>query len=436
MYKKIGEGCMEKDKIGNLITFLHTKQLLYAFMFWAQNRDGAFVKAWHNSLEKLPHSFVFDEETKEQIKTIDNGVARELLKEHIEDVENYMLIQSFVYAYDNIKYRIKEIQDNEKAKDLEVQLLLSLGAQEGSNILNLLRNNIAHNDDALDIPRFYYMPKEKMFYFNMNENGSGIILSLNHLTKLIKFFNQYVEKIRSDNYGIQINTTNLLDPKCNFHDQVFEMFRLDNGEEISPDSFQIKALQNLMHRAKEGNFIPRNDYVYFYPHKDSSVNNSVKMLQECIILEELYKNRGMNTNLFGSYMMKELGTKYADFASIKDMCYPLFANLLFQMCSNNSLSLLQECIENIDPNINMRKVRNSIMHGTFFFDRCGSLVFYDANIKTEEKLKYVAKLDFSQLIDLFNNYTAIKFPSCDLYSIGSEGMPFPHVVDFDKDELQ
>lgn len=426
---------MEKSQIENLLTFLQSKQLLYALMFWGEHGDKAFVRSWHESLEKLPHTMLFDSETKERITKIDNGTSRELLKDCIKNLENYMLIQSFVYSYDNIKYLIQDIQEKGKTDDFEVKLLIELGNFQGANILNFIRNNIAHNDDSEEMPRFQYMPKEEMIYLKSDESGAGIMISINHLIKLIRFFNNYVEKIRSDNYGVEINLAKLYNKRLSESDrsQSFKMFRLDNNEVVLPDEHQSVALKELANRALEGNFMPRRDYIYFYPHKDSSVNNSIKLLQDYQMLDELYLNRSMDRRMFGEQVLNKLGNKYMDFATLQDMCYPIVANLLFQMCSNNSLSLLQECITNIDPDINMRKVRNAIMHGTFFFDRQKNLVFYDGNIKSEEKLKYVAKLDFVQLMKLFNEYCAIKYPEDVLYTMESDDNPFPHVVEFNKD---
>ena len=167
------------------------------------------------------------------------------------------------------------------------------------------------------------------------------------------------------------------------------------------------------------------------------MDNTSKLLLTYLFLNDLYENRGLEAHSFGVLMSEKYGSAFNDMNSIYDVVAPIISNILFQICSNNPNSFLQRCVENVKPEINMREVRNSVMHGTFFFDRFNSLVFYDGKGKDEEELKHVGTLTLNEIREIFINANKLKFgDNKNLYNMGSEEIPYPHIVDFENEFLK
>jgi len=151
----------------------------------------------------------------------------------------------------------------------------------------------------------------------------------------------------------------------------------------------------------------------------------------------LYKFRALDACSFGDEIAK-YGSSFYDLNSVYDIIAPIISSILFQVCSNNPNSFLQRCVEDIKPEVNMREVRNSIMHGTFFYDRFHTLVFYDSKDKDETNLKHVGTLTFTDIKNLLINVNNLKFKNSDnnLYNMGSDEVPYPHIVDFENEFLK
>ena len=425
---------MEKDKVQHLLISLYGMELSNALIYWQSAPHISFIQNWHKCLENSTITHIFDKDTKEEVGLTDKSARRHALQEYLNRVMNYMVVQAFVYVYDNIRHSLKEIEGEDK---IEIDVMKSLfvkGDIDDEKLVNIMRNAIAHNDDEVESPRFKYDEINDRYIFSFKDNVDAISLSTTQLIRLIKLYVKNAEKARSDKYAVAIQKDKILTGKTRPSDSLIKLFNKEDGKIIKADEHQIKALNEVVDRIKVGAFVIPNNYTYFYPHKDSSMDNTSKLLQVYIMLSNLYENRGLDSRSFGDLISEKYGSAFNDMNSIYDVVAPLISNILFQICSNNPNSFLQRCVENIKPEINMREVRNSVMHGTFFYDRFHSLVFYDGKDKDEEELKYVASLTFDEIREIFINANKLKFgDNKNLYNMGSEDVPYPHIVDLENE---
>lgn len=428
---------MEKDKVQHLLISLYGMELCNALIYWQKSPHISFIQNWHKCLENSEITHVFDKDTKEEIGKKDRSASRQVLQEYLGRVMNYIVVQAFVYAYDNIKNSLKEIIGRDK---LELDFMKSLfvkGDYGDEKLINIMRNAIAHNDDEVEAPRFKYDEVNDRYIFSFRDNVDAISLSTTQLIHLIKLYTRNAEKARSDKYAVAIQKNKIMSGETRPSSSLIKLFNKENGKIINPDEHQIKALDEVVDRINIGAFVPTSNYTYFYPHKDSSMNNTSKLLQVYLMLSVLYENRGLDSRSFGDLIFEKFGSSFNDMNSIYDVVAPLISNILFQICSNNPNSFLQRCVEDINPDINMREVRNSVMHGTFFYDRLNSLVFYDSKEKDEEDLKYVATLTFDQIREFFINANKMKFDNDNnLYNMGSDDIPYPHIVDLENELMK
>lgn len=427
---------MQKDKIQNLLISLYTTEIVMALARWQKNYDKSFLSQWHDHFNIDSFTHIFDSETKEEVIK-DKSSSRQILKEYLHHVSNSLIVQSFVYAYDNMKWNLKDFDGNAK-KELEfIKSIISDQEIEDSRLVNFMRNDIAHNDDV-DSPIFTYDYSNEVLHFGSKDNSRNVDIPINLLIRLMRLYNDHIEELRSAKYAVLIQTDKLREKKKCSSGDIFQLVNTDSGEKIFPDEHQQHALDQITDRIKQGVFIPHKMSAEFYPHKDSSINNLCNLTKTSIMLDNLYLRRADDSRCFGEYIFGKYGKSFGDMNSIKDMIFPILSNLLFQIFSANPNSFLQKCTDDAGININIQKVRNAVMHGTFFYDRDNSLVFYDDVQKLEESLKYEGTLRLEDIFNFFEQFKKNKFPNAEgtFYTIGSEDINYPHVVDFDQERLK
>lgn len=429
---------MEKDKIQNILLTLYSAEIAFALGNWHGHPDKSFINAWHTYFEKSIFTHIFDKDTKEELPK-DKSNSRKILQDYLRHASNMMVIQAFVYAYDNMKNNLKEIKDRDKFELELMKYCFVEGDVADEKLINIMRNDIAHNDDEGDKSRFTYNSTTETVSFGINDNPNAVTLTITQLIHLVRIYMKNAESARSDKYYVALDFRKFLENNKYSADKLIRLLDVSDGmKTIVPDYHQIKTLEEIASRIKKGVFVPSRKYPYFYPHKDSSINNCCRLLQSVLMLDSLYENRAMDSNSFGGYIQEEYGENFNDMNSLKDLIFPILSNLLFQICSPNLNSFIQKCADDADIDIDARRIRNSLMHGTFFYDRDNSFIFYDGRQKEEVNLEYVGSLNFKQIMDFYTQYRKNKLKDTPntLYSIGSEDIPYAHKVDFNEDFLK
>ena len=115
------------------------------------------------------------------------------------------------------------------------------------------------------------------------------------------------------------------------------------------------------------------------------------------LITGLYSCRNYTYSKYMKYML-DYGTFYdREIRQEQDIPGLFIINRMFQIFSTTNNSVLDHTKNMFDFN-RFNKLRNSIMHGTYYKDFYGTFYFYDAprDKKNEEKLKFIDKLSIEE----------------------------------------
>lgn len=423
---------MEKDIVTNLMTNMYTLQLCDTLITWEQNREKSFLRCWKDTLSKSSHVH-FVEEDGGEIDASEK-VGRELLDKFVKFISNFVLAQSFAYAYENINKNYKQFKGADKVAFAKLKSKFLEGNLNNDQILKVIRQSMAHNNDEGN-PNYEFDPITGKFTFHLKDSAEKITLSGDDLLEVLSIYTKNVEEIKQDEFCVYVDWEDVFANKNAKGKDVILLSKKDSDEYFVPDLHQQVVLDRLLGRMRVGQFHVKRDNIYFYPFKEGSYVNCLKSAGAYILLRELYVGRGKDLHEFlegdrikGNIVLEECCTM-GDFASL------LMSNVLFQICASTPPSVLQDCIENINPKLNMQRIRNAVMHGTFFYDKEESFNFYDGKVKCEDTLTYVGSLSFADICLFFNNIMHKKIPNLTnktYFTLGTRKNPVAHMEDFSK----
>lgn len=181
--------------------------------------------------------------------------------------------------------------------------------------------------------------------------------------------------------------------------------------ETTKDAQQLQYIEELKIIGED--ILKNNKLLFYYSFKQNSLNNMIRCVELKYAIAILQNNKDLNfiefINLFKS--------KLATLANFKlDIINPLKINLLFQIFSYINIKDLLPIFA--DNNIPLRRIRNSVMHGTFFISHEGTVYFYDCETKTkkEDDLTFIYSMPLDKIIDIYTKICEFSLNPDDAYS--------------------
>jgi len=419
---------MEKDKVANTVSVEIGMMFAEAIMLWGINPKKQFLSCWKKVLEEGDFVSIYSAQGK-KLKNL-KGQESDILKQCGRQLADYVSVQAFAYAYDFIRNNYSQFNDEDKKKFDTIKDEILQGVADDAGLLRIMRNAFAHNDE--DIARVEYDVNTSKFTIHFNKNKDSVILDKIQLFKLLEIYANYINSWQTDKYKVIANPLIAFPFDLGSSDYLLKLVDAKTGKKVPVDQYQKEVLDGVVDRVRNEGYVPNFLLNLYYPYKSNSFNNNAKMSTLAIYIKDLIEFSRCDREMFlKKYRANKRGvleecTRPTDEAAL------FISNMLFIMCANNSNNVLQECMADINDKINMTRIRNAVIHGTFFHDKKEGFHFYDGNKKTEEDLGYVGHLSFMDIAKLKDNLFAKKFGSFGEnsgLSMGNKDNPIPHVSD-------
>lgn len=379
-----------------------------AVEYWMFNPDKTFLWVYKNyTCKQFAESFY---QRSEKLNVTKGDLERAFLQGALHLNFTTVTAQIYSYAYENIFKNYNSLTQREK----NVFASLKSNFLQGKNlnndqILKLIRQAIAHNNDLASDPNYTYDLLSEKFTFHLKDNTDTIItISNEELMSIVALYINNIQTLAYEDYELEVH----LNEAKKGYKNILHLRQKSTNKLITPDGEQLKVLQFLTDEINQGYITERQKVLLLYPFKNGTFANLLKLLDLQIVLLNLYKHR---TKTFKEFMQmlqnnKTLSlSRFEHFVHSGDMLSLFDSNLLFHIFSTSTQDGMQNALNNVSRGIDINKVRNSIMHGTYFYNRDIDLVFYDEKKKEENILKYVGKISMSEITDFSFKFLKIKF---------------------------
>lgn len=339
--------------------------------------------------------------------------------DHLKRITMRSLItQYFVYLYeivnDNFDESLKKSKNDFTKLKFNIDVNGNLKTINSKKLFDIIRQSFAHNDDGNLIPHWMWDEHDNVI-IHRKLKSQEIVLKI-HISELVSLGNIYLNNaVNPPSLAISMYASRLskavLEKKINpfnVHKYV-NAFDPNAKVDIPMDKYQKRALYNCITKISEGldektikMGIHPYDPSYFilkYPFK-CNANNAIKDCQKTIQLLSLLKDKFITRNgfmrrVFDSKIEKE---EPVDIIEIQDYlgnpgrfeaC--VANNILFSIFTYMDPSSVKEYLNNDD--IDLNRVRNSIMHGRFYYNYESGFDFYDGIIETNTKGKSIKEIE-------------------------------------------
>ena len=215
---------------------------------------------------------------------------------------------------------------------------------------------------------------------------------------MLEIYASHLDEMKQDKYKLTPALSLFLPLDLGIpSDELLKLTNRETGKKIPVDKRQKEVLDGIVERVRDDGFIPNCTLKLFYPFKSNAFNNNARMTVLSIYIKDLIDYHYCNNEEFYEKCRFEKYHALSDCTKPKDTLSVFMANMLFIICANFKIEDIQECMDKIRPSVNMARIRNAIVHGTFFHDKDMGLHFYDDKSKEEDDLKYVGNLDFVEI---------------------------------------
>jgi len=383
---------VQKDAQENLVKLSYNVFLLEAFAIWMERKDKSFFSCFQESLRKHQVEFKLDGEMRK-------FPDREILKVAIDSVKSTAVVQMLCYVYELLYKNYDPALSNDKAEFEKIKVNILHGANNSFNneqLLNHIRNAISHNDD-MDSPCYNYSMISDLFTFlptkkNRENNSTRVTISEKDLADLMVHYIKNINGYKQLDYIIDIDTEKIKSSRSISRVQDFIKLRnKQTGEIIFPDENQKKVIKELIEQIRSG-FIKENDNInFFYPYKQNVLNNFIRISDLYHLLNCLYKLRSEDFYGFIEKSSMYTPSGLSELKNFGDISSMFITNRFFQIFSTTTNKSLQQTLSETSQYLKLGKLRNAIMHGTYYKDFDAGLYIYDAprESKTEEELVFV-----------------------------------------------
>lgn len=333
-----------------------------------------------------------------------------------------LLRQTFVANYEYLRHNIDD-KMTAKLKNLKTSTSTSSNNLNTTKFMDAIRQSLVHNDINMEIPNWRLNDK---FDIEINFKGNAFTFNFLQLHQIMNEFLELKKEHAYINFAVQAQGLyNAIDKRqltVNSIKQYVFMYNKD-GSRDTLDAHQCKALYNLFtpvpgiapsqyidilldhncfilqkllpckHNAGhisyinnmtfrnllwlDKNFINREDYI----------NHAYDFEKRVELTDE--KNDGITR---GSLL------EFINYDSIA-LEAALISNALFTLFSISTPEQLQGYIS---KDIDAKRLRNSLMHGRYYYDNANSFEFYDG--KTNENLEHIATLSINDIIKVISSF--------------------------------
>lgn len=402
---------IEESKL-NFINYIQTYHIYYAFNKWLENQDKSFLYCWKETLRENPITQYDLDHNEVKVE------PREYLKITLETLKASVEAQIFCYAFEFLlnNYESSLSLNKQEFNQLKDKILIAPKNFNNDQLLNFIRNAISHNDD-LDISLSYsYDRVNQTFTFlptkkKQNSNSIKITMSQKELFDLLTIYANNFIRQDNEHFVLDIDM-NKVKYKASIMKAVNDMHLRREGSNniIYPDDNQKKVLYQMVEQIRNGKIVEGESLSLYYPFKQNCRMNFVKFLNFYTLIGDLYNLRSLDYSSYIEEVMKKSPTRILEIKNSLDIENLFITNQFFQIFSTSPNNMIQSKFDKLAQHIKFGKLRNSIMHGTFFFDFKGNLFTYDAprGEKTEEQLKFVDSFDHQFLSELTQMFMLAK----------------------------
>lgn len=398
---------MEKDKVFNVVSGIYTALLASTLQVWKNNPHKSFLACWKDVLMSCDGiTFSNNESKSEMVKKY----GRDMLAEAVGYSSNFAVAQAFAYANELVSKNYTQFEGEDRKAFANLKRSFLEGNLNNDQILKVIRQSMAHNTDE-GRPNFYYDSTNQKFVFQLNNNKEVITISPEQLTDVMGLYLKNMVSKKESEYMILLKLKDILEGKSSKDSEQIQLISKKDKKFITPDEYQKETLAMLSNYIKCRQFVPKQQNLYFYPYKENSFTNCLKSLGTKYFLQKIYCGRMKGMDEFFDENNFQSLPAFEDCCNIQDYSSFIFANLIFQIFSTTPPSVIQECFESINPDINVQRIRNAIMHGTYFYNKNDRFVFYDGREKQEDKLTFVGTLCFEEVYLLLDRIMHKKIPA-------------------------
>lgn len=371
--------------------------------FWYDSKTGNCVEIF----EKVMNLRNFKWEENGEIVDLD---TEEVLIRVIDRVNMTIIAQIVCYAFEIACMSGENFESNSCFFKGKENVYVSDDINNDYKLLNFIRNAIAHNDDMKESELYSFSYDERMYTFVSNKDGyenSKVVIGKK---ELFEFLNGYITSLNIFNnidYLLDINKKDIYSSKE--IDDVRYFICIKDKRFFNLDDNQIFVIKDMINYLRNNKVESHKCVNFCYPYKCNVVNNYLRAFDFYYLVSGIYFHK---ENTYSQYMkfLLNYGTYYdRDIKQKHDIPGMFLMNRLFQIFSSTDKMVIDRTRDIFEEN-RFNKLRNSVIHGTYYKDFYGDFYFYDASRsrKNEEGLKFITKLSVSELSDRINKFSLSK----------------------------
>lgn len=395
----------------NRLKLVYMRDFVLSYMKWEANPEKSFTS-------------IFREELKATGLYKSSLDMRKLIKE----IEVYLETSLFMQAFVCFKELIKDGNFDKSLKKggydfkkIKTQIDVD-GVEKTTNsqqLISIIREAIAHNDDNL-ISNWFVEDNKICITSKKDKMGNrhNIKISLTNMVQLMLLYLANIDWSHYDTNEIKVSVNKL---KRAIKEQtltkaqvgnIFNAMRQKSGKQ-EMDDYQKNAMFNCLTKTDfflydDGKHIDEDFLAMLYPFKENAFFNCGDAMDIATILNNLhnsYTNYNKFTNTaaenyilsFGKEKFPMRAQHWILFMVGKSGKIPsvLVNNLLFNMFTFESETILKKCFR---EDLDIRRIRNSLMHGRHFFNYNSAYEFYDGR----KEMEHIGTITCAEIMNATN----------------------------------
>lgn len=404
-------------KSTNRSKLMHMRVFVLAYMKWEANKKASFARLFREEL-KLAGLYKTSSDIRKLIKDVEICFQTSLeiqsfvcFKELIKDANFDLALKKGDYDFKKIKTQI-DINGVEKTTN-------------SKQLISIIRNAFAHNDDNLT-PNWHLEGTKICITSVKDKAGTRRNIKIS-LTNMIQLLQLYLDNIDWSDYDTKEIKTSELKLKRAIKEKtltvaqvgnIFKPMGLKSGKQ-EMDKFQKKAMFNCLTKTdfftyEECKHIDSDFLAMLYPFKENAFQNCGDIMDVISCISQLpdnYTSHAKFINETAKNYVLSFGDKKFPMRAQHQILFTvgdngkipsvLINNLLFNIFTFESEENLQKCFR---EDLNIRKLRNSLMHGRHFYNYNNGYEFYDGI----NEMEHVATITCEEVLQatniLLNNY--------------------------------
>lgn len=362
-----------------------------------------------------------------------NFDSREILEQSIFATLSNLTRQIFMLNYEYLRHNIDDKMTNQ-LKSLKNATSVNSNNINTARFMDVIRQSFAHNDISKEVPNWKLTDDDNI---EINFKGNKFIFTLMQLQQILNEFLSLKKEHFYYTFHVEHRDLINLVNKGKLTPQKVEMlFNIINQDETPKhlDKYQSKSIYNILTSKTDLapnehlNLFISNDYYMlqkFLPHKHNAGNISYlnNMIFRCLFY--LNKNYDYRENFIDNALNFEsninlidnlentnsrtLLLEYINYDSLVLEHY-IISNALFTLFSVSQSNNLEKYFNDI----NINSLRNSLMHGRYFYNGVDGFEFYDGI--NNKNLTHIASLNVNQILTAISNFMSDNYNNSSNYT--------------------